>query len=103
MDVLTLIGMLTSFLAIIIGQVFEGGSMQALMNVSALLIVLGGTIGAVMVQTPLSTFKRAFNILPWVIKPPKLDFEPCRNKMFELARKARQLGLLSLEEHLEAD
>ncbi|MCW8410307.1 flagellar motor protein [Legionella sp. PATHC035] len=103
MDVLTLLGMLTSFLAIIIGQVFEGGNMQALLNLSALFIVLGGTIGAVMVQTPLSTFRRAFTILPWVIKPPKLEFESCRNKMFELARKARQLGLLSLEEHLEVE
>ncbi|QMT59970.1 flagellar motor protein [Legionella sp. PC997] len=103
MDALTLIGMLVSFLAITLGQVLEGGNMQALLNFSALLIVLGGTIGAVMVQTPLSTFKRAFKILPWVITPPKLDFEPCRNKMFDLARKARQLGLLSLEEHLEVE
>lgn len=103
MDVLTVVGMLTSFLAIMIGQLFEGGTVQSLLNFSALLIVLGGTIGAVMVQTPLSTFKRAFNILPWVIKPPLLDFERCRNKMFELARKARQLGFLSLEEHLETE
>lgn len=52
MDVLTVVGMLTSFLAIMIGQLFEGGTVQSLLNFSALLIVLGGTIGAVMVQTP---------------------------------------------------
>ncbi|AWN74017.1 flagellar motor protein [Legionella anisa] len=103
MDALTLAGILISFLAITLGQFFEGGSLQALMNLSALMIVLGGTIGAVMVQTPLNTFKRAFKILPWVITPPKLEFELCRNKMFDLARKARQLGLLSLEEHLEVE
>ncbi len=103
MDALTLIGILTSVLAITIGQFIEGGSIQTLMNVSALLIVLGGTIGAVMVQTPLGTFKRAFIILPWVLTPPRLDFESCRNKIFDLARKARQMGLLSLEDHLEVE
>lgn len=103
MDGLTLIGLLTGFLAIIIGQMFEGGDLHALFNVPALLIVLGGTLGAVMVQTPLSTFKRAFRILPWVIMPPEMGFEDCRNQLIELARKARQMGLLSLEDHLETE
>lgn len=58
MDALTLLGILTSFFAIAIGQMFEGGSLSALLNLSALLIVLGGTFGAVMLQTPLPTFKR---------------------------------------------
>lgn len=103
MDVLTLLGLLTGFLAIIIGQIFEGGDLQAILNMPALLIVLGGTLGAVMVQTPLSTFKRAFKVLPWILKPPELGFDACRTKLFELARKSRQLGLLSLEEHLEKE
>lgn len=103
MDALTLIGLFVSFFAIVIGQMFEGGNLSSLMNLSALFIVVGGTIGAAMVQTPLHTFKKAFGILPWIVKPPKLDFESCRNKMYELSRKARQLGLLSLEDHLEVE
>lgn len=103
MDALTLIGLLTGFLAIIIGQVFEGGDLHSLLNFPALLIVMGGTMGAVMVQTPFTTFKRAFKILPWIFKPPHLAFEECRTTLIELARRARQLGLLSLEEHLETE
>ncbi|MDR3502709.1 MAG: flagellar motor protein [Legionella sp.] len=103
MDALTFMGLMTSFLAIIIGQMLEGGTLQSLLNFSALLIVLGGTIGAVLVQSPLHTFKRAVKILPWIFKPPHLDFEACRTRMFELARKARQLGMLSLEDHLEVE
>lgn len=103
MDALTLVGLLTSFLAIIIGQMFEGGSLHSLMNLSALLIVLGGTLGAVLVQTSKHTLTRAIKILPWIFKPPQLDFEACRTRMFELARKARQLGMLSLENHLETE
>lgn len=103
MDALTLIGLLISFLAIIIGQMFEGGTIHSLMNLSALFIVLGGTLGAVLVQTSGHTFTRAFRILPWIFKPPHLDFEGCRTRMFDLARKARQLGMLSLENHLETE
>lgn len=103
MDALTLLGLLTSFLAIFVGQMIEGGNIHSLMNFSALLIVLGGTLGAVLVQTSRHTFVRAFKILPWIFKPPQLDFEACRTRMFELARKARQLGMLSLENHLETE
>lgn len=101
MDALSVVGLLTGFLAIIIGQMIEGGDIHSLLNLPALLIVLGGTLGAVMVQTPKSTFKRAFKVLPWVFKPPQLSFEACRNNLFELSRRARQLGLLSLEDQLE--
>ena len=103
MDALTFIGLTVGFLAIIIGQMFEGGSMSALMNFPALLIVLGGTFGAVMVQTPANIFMHAFRILPWIFKAPTLDFVSCRNKMFELARKSRQLGFLALEDHLDSE
>ncbi|KTD39400.1 flagellar motor protein [Legionella nautarum] len=103
MDGLTLLGLITAFLAIIIGQMFEGGSIHSLMNLSALMIVLGGTLGAVMIQTPLSTFLRAFKILPWIFRPPKLPYDKSREQLIELSRKSRQFGLLSLEEHLERE
>jgi chemotaxis protein MotA len=103
MDALTFLGLLIGFCAIIIGQMFEGGDIQALLNLPALLIVLGGTIGAVMVQTSLPTFKRAFSILPWAFVTPKLQFDEYRTLLIDLAKKARQMGLLSLEDHLEVE
>ena len=103
MDILTLIGLLVGICAIVIGQMFDGGDVQSLMNLPALFIVFGGTLGAVMIQTPFQTFKRAFIILPWIITPPKLQFDECRGLLISLAKKARQMGLLSLEEHLEVE
>lgn len=103
MDALTLIGLLTAFISIIVGQMIEGGTIHSLMNISALMIVFGGTLGAVLVQTTFPTFKRALKMLGWIFKPPHLDFEACRTRMFDLARKARQLGMLSLEDHLETE
>ena len=56
-----------------------------------------------MVQTPFFIFKRAFKILPWIFKPPSLQFNEYRALLVDLAKKARQMGLLSLEEHLEVE
>ena len=78
MDALTIVGLLVGFGAIIFGQMFEGGDLHALINLPALLIVLGGTLGAVMVQTPYFIFKRALKILPWVINTPPLQFNEYR-------------------------
>jgi len=103
MDGLTLLGLLTGFLAIIIGQMFEGGTINSLLNLPAFLIVMGGTLGAVMVQTPFNVFKRAFRVLPWIFLPPHQAFEKNRNQLVDLARKARQFGLLTLEEHIERE
>lgn len=103
MDGLTVLGLTTAFLAIIIGQMFEGGDLHALLSLPAIFIVFGGTLGAVMIQTPFSTFKRAFRILPWIFRPPEQPFERSREQLIELSRKSRQFGLLSLEEHLERE
>jgi chemotaxis protein MotA len=103
MDALTFVGLLVGFSAIVLGQFLEGGDINALFNLPALLIVLGGTLGAVMVQTPWAIFKRAFRILPWIFKPPRLQFDEYKTLLIDLAKKARQMGLLSLEEHLDVE
>ncbi|MDI9817640.1 MULTISPECIES: flagellar motor protein [unclassified Legionella] len=103
MDGLTLLGLITAFSAVIIGQIFEGGEIHSLLNLPALLIVLGGTVGAVMIQTPFRTFKHAFRVLPWIFRPPYQPFDKSREQLIDLSRRARQFGLLSLEEHLERE
>ena len=103
MDGLTLLGLATAFLAIIGGQIVEGGDIHALLSLPAFLIVVGGTIGAVMIQTPFRTFIHAFRVLPWIFRPPEQPFDKSRELLIELSRKSRQFGLLSLEEHLERE
>ncbi|ASQ45379.1 flagellar motor protein [Legionella clemsonensis] len=103
MDGLTLLGLITAFASIIVGQMFEGGEIHSLLNFPALFIVAGGTVGAVMIQTPFRTFVRAFKVLPWILKPPELPFERSREQLIDLSRRARQFGLLSLEEHIERE
>lgn len=102
-DSLTIVGLITGFCAIFLGQLFEGGDFTTLLNLPAFIIVLGGTLGAVMIQTPYATLKLAFKILPWVFMPPSLPFDEYKDYMIGLAKKARQSGLFSLEEDLEKE
>lgn len=101
MDGLSYVGLIVGFGAIITGQVLEGGNIHAIMNISALFIVLGGTLGAVMLQTPWHTFKHALRISTWVFHPPVLYFNERRTQLIQLTQKSRQFGLLSLEDQLD--
>ncbi|NOQ81645.1 MAG: flagellar motor protein [Methylophaga sp.] len=97
MDVLSFLGLIIGFGAIIGGQYLEGGHIDSIMNAVALLIVLGGTLGAVMLQTPLNTFIQALKMLSWVFFPPKLSPEEILDKILEWNQIARKEGLFKLE------
>ena len=58
MDILSFLGLVIGFGAILGGQVLEGGHIGSLINGPACLIVLGGTVGAVMVNAGDSRISR---------------------------------------------
>ncbi len=97
MDFLTVIGILLALIAILGGNVLEGGHMSSLMQLTAFVIVAGGTLGAVMVQTPIRTFARALRISVWVLFPVKLQPEEAAEKIVNWSNIARREGLLGLE------
>ena len=51
MDILSIVGVVLGFAAIIGGNYLEGGVISALLNLPAAVIVIGGTLGAAMLQT----------------------------------------------------
>ncbi len=97
MDVLSLIGVILAFVAILGGNYLEGGHAAALLNGPAALIVIGGTLGAAFLQTPVSVFKRALTILRWIILPPHIDLTGGINHVVNWSMTARKEGLLGLE------
>ncbi|UZJ62107.1 flagellar motor protein [Pseudomonas sp. KU26590] len=97
MDVLTLIGIILAFVAIIGGNFLEGGHLGALLNGPAALIVLGGTLAACLVQTPMSAFKRAMQIFIWILFPPRIDLAGGIDRVVSWSLTARKEGLLGLE------
>src|SRR6202162_3525147 len=62
-DIATLGGLVLAAGGILGGLVIEGGKLADIAQVTALMIVLGGTIGAVMVTTPLKTLIKAAKCL----------------------------------------
>ncbi len=102
-DVLTFLGILLGVVAVIGGNWMEGGHIGGLMNGPAGVIVIGGTLGAAMVQTPLPTFKHAFKIIIWVFKPPHQDMQENIDKVLLWSTTARKEGLLGLEAIAETE
>ena len=96
-DILTLLGLIVALAAIIGGNILEGGKTQTLVQLTALVIVLGGTLGAILVQTQRSTFLRAVQMFSWVFTPPEIDAEATIKKIVGWSQTARKEGLLGLE------
>ncbi len=103
MDILTLLGLLIGFGAIIGGNILEGGHTSSLLQLTAALIVLGGTVGAVLVQTQLPVFMHSLKILSWVFKPPKIEQKLAVEKIVGWSNIARKEGLLGLESLVESE
>jgi len=97
MDKISVLGLLLGMVAIIGGQVLEGGHVSSLTQPTALLIVLGGTLGAVMLQSPYATFMRGIRMARWIWFPPVLDYLQLINQISSWSHVSRREGLLALE------
>ena len=103
MDALSIVGVLLALGAILLGQSLEGGHVASLLNGPAALIVLGGTLGASMLQTPLKVFSQAMRSIVLVFMPPVMDAEQTIRKIVGWSTISRQQGLLGLEGIGEAE
>jgi len=103
MDLLSFIGVAIAFAAILGGNWMEGGHLDTLANGPAMVIVLGGSIGAVLLQTPLQVFLRSMRMLGMVFIPPKRALEDTIDKLVEWSKVARKDGLLGLETAVQSE
>jgi chemotaxis protein MotA len=103
MDILSIIGIVLGLIAIIGGAILKGSSAGALVGSAAFVIVVVGTLAASLVQTPMSTFLRAWRIVSWVFKPPAADPTATIEKIVEWSNVARKQGLLGLEPAVEQE
>jgi len=97
MDILSIVGLVIAFVAILSGSVLEGGHIGHLFQLTAFVIVVGGTVGAVLVQTTLPTFWRSMMIVRWVFVTPNIDLNTNIEKIVRWSQLSRREGLLALE------
>lgn len=97
MDILSLLGILLALGAVLGGNFIEGGKLDSLLQLTAFIIVMGGTLGAVLLQSPLAVFVRAVKMGLWIFKPPLIEPERQIESIIEWCQIARREGLLGLE------
>jgi len=103
LDILTVLGVIIGFGAILGGNFMEGGHLEALVNGPAALIVFGGTIGAALLQSPAKVYIGSIKLLRWVLFPPNLKLEKSLDKIIEWSEISRREGLLGLEALVEEE
>lgn len=101
MDFLSIVGLLVAIGSIVLGQLLEGGHLGSILQPTAFLIVIGGTLGAAMLQYPLPVFMRSIRMLPWVVRPPRFDPQGVIRNILHYSEVARRNGLLALESQID--
>ena len=99
-DLGTLIGLLAGIGIIILGIISAGGEIAWFWNFNSILIVLGGTFAATMVNLPLKAVTNVFNILKNVFRAEDYNYTGIIEEVVKKATKARKDGLLALEADL---
>jgi chemotaxis protein MotA len=102
MDRLSVIGVVLAISALMGGSVLKGAGLSGLWSPAAFIIVIVGTVAAILLQTPLATFKRAMRMFRWVFRPPAHDRRATIAQIVEWSTTARKQGLLGLEAQVQA-
>ena len=100
-DIATIAGLCLALGGILGGLVLEKGSIQDVAQVTAALIVFGGTFGAVLVTSPWPVFRRAMKSMRDVFLEQSTTTAATIQTLIGFATQARKNGIVSLES--EAD
>jgi chemotaxis protein MotA len=98
LDLATIGGLVLSAAGVIGGLILEGGKIRDVAQITAALIVFGGTLGAVMVTTPVSVLIRAAKKLSVVFVERTQQPQHAIDEIISFATKARKHGIVSLEQ-----
>ncbi|MDE3225683.1 MAG: flagellar motor protein [Nitrospirota bacterium] len=101
MDIMTLIGVAVALGSIVGGQALEGGHLGSILQLTAFIIVMGGTLGAICVQNPLAVVLKSVNSLSLALFDPKNNAKEHISQIVDLANMSRKQGLLALESKLK--
>src|SRR5271170_4761871 len=96
-DLASIGGIALALVGIVGGLLMEGGKIKDISQITAAFIVLGGTLGAVMVSTPMPVLKGAMLRMIHVVLDKTQAPDAAIEQLIGYATKARKNGLVSLE------
>ena len=91
------IGLGIAFAMLALGDIMGGGSPLHLFNLSAALVVLGGTLGATIASTSVEQFKQVPGLYKKALMDGPPDYRAELDRIVAFAEKARREGLLALD------
>ena len=94
-------GVFLAIAGIVAGLLIEGGNLGQILQPTAALIVFGGTMGAVLLQFPLTTVTAAFRSMARVFIAPRKRNDELIRMLVGFANKARRNGVVSLDADLQ--
>lgn len=97
MDLGTVVGLVLT-LALLLGAMAMGVGIGPYIDIPALLIVFGGTSGALLVGFKMEQMKNIAKIFMIAVKPPQQNLPELIKKMVNYSTKARRDGILALED-----
>lgn len=100
MDLMSYLGLISGLILIGLG-ISSGGSLLAFWNVPSLMITLGGTVAATLLNFPFVDLKSAVRALKIVFTEKLDDPADVIMELISLADKARREGLLALDTSLD--
>src|SRR3954463_10318870 len=100
MKAASLIGIIIACVGMAVGATMEGSQVMAVLNPSAMLIVLGGTAGATLASVGMERFKQILPLYKTAFSPQEFALVGRVRELVGFAEQARRDGLLSLDEAL---
>lgn len=101
MDFATLVGIVVAVVSLIIGFTSDGGTIMALIQGPAFIIVVGGTLGATLASVKMKEFTKMITYLKVAFTSKKSHPLDVIEELVQLATVARREGILALEERVE--
>ena len=100
-DSSTMMGAAVGFGGLLLGFMMEGGSPKGLIGISALVIILAGTFGALIVSFGLKETMKVPALFKETMKASMGPSKELVQLLYNFAEKARREGLLSLEDDID--
>jgi len=102
MDLGTVVGLVLIF-GLLIASMMMGVGIAPYIDIPSVLIVIGGSIGALLVQYKMEQMKNFVKVFMVAVKPTLTDVPSLIKKLVDYATQARRDGILSLEQAANAE
>jgi chemotaxis protein MotA len=100
MDIATILGVISAFGLVCIA-IFMGGGLQLFINIPSLMIVVGGTLGATMINYPLRDVFGVIKVVKKALFARNFSVAELIKRFVVFAQKSRKEGILALENEIK--